>query len=117
MELGVPSEDFFDPFAPQGIFRHVDKPFEGGNLFFGNPSTDDPQGVPFQNCPELEEVVDLLRGVAGDAEPAGFQGFDQPVLFEFVEGLPHRGAADPQLLGKMLLRKTFTGGKPSGKDT
>ena len=48
--------------------------------------------------------------------PPRFQGFYQPVLFELVEGLPHRGAADPQLLGKMLLRKAFTGGEPSGKD-
>ena len=48
--------------------------------------------------------------------PLPTHGFDQPVLFELVEGLPHRGAADPQLLGEMLLREAFTGGEPPGKD-
>ncbi len=48
--------------------------------------------------------------------PRGFQGLYQPVLLEFVEGLPHRGAADSQLLGKMFLGKALAGGETSGKD-
>ena len=116
MELRVPLKDLIDPFAPQGIAGFLQNLFKFDNLFVGDPLADDFEGIPFQNRPEFEKVFDLLLGIHGDAETPRLERFYQSVLFEFVEGLPHRGAADTDLFGEMLLRETFTLHEPAGQD-
>ena len=110
-------KDFFDLITSEGVFRLIDNPLEHRNLLFGNPFADDLESVPFKSGAEFEEVLDLLLGIAGNAESPGLQRLDKPILSEFVEGLPHRGAAYPQFLGEMLLRKPFARPKSAGKDT
>ncbi len=78
MELGVPVKDLLDPLAPEGFVRPVDDPFERRDLSIGDPFANDLKGVALQDRPELEKILDILGGIVGNTETAGFGVRSEP---------------------------------------
>ena len=73
-------------------------------------------GRPFEQRPQLVDLVEVALGVARDDRALEGRRFDQALLLEPREGLPERRLAHPELLGERRLPQRVAGPQPELDD-
>jgi hypothetical protein len=73
-------------------------------------------GGRFYGTPGQVQVGDVASSELRDEDTAGWMGFEQTLLDEALERLPHRAPADAELAGDLDLAQRTTRREPAGDD-